>query len=568
MDPGTAAILTLSAITGISGYGAMKMNAKAKANIDDQVKAVIGDTQAIIAATQKAKEIAEKERNKKEDEVKTLTAEIAKLKETQQKLQDDKIELSNNLESATELEKTYRALTPEAFIQAIKDFMENPEIKKLGDLKEVFDPLLSRYSVSRGTAQSLYTKLSNTGVTPISKSDFDKLLLDTLKNADRSLEQNRRKKAQDAADAKTKKDQDATAAKKIKDDAATAAAEAAKAAKKIKDDAATAAAEAATAAKKIKDDAAKAAKDAKEAKTLQLIVEEALEAANDGPLTSNTLYQSIKTPFLSGVDSVARGVQKVGEVTKQVVTKTGEVLRAPLTKYEQRQERFKKALEQQGGAGDTFDTDVYYRLFHPKDEDRPNKTLAYLFEKTSDDTLAKNMLPIFDAFMYWRSTVLKYSLLYKPELVAAAETLFKYIQYQQISAVFRNAQLEKAIEEKITAMYPDQNDLIKREEAYEKELEKRNPEKLKLILKKREKTEKEMEKLRAETEKAEAKKAEAKKAEAQAKTITTVPNPMRTTPTTGGMRKKKLRTRREGKQNVRRTRRSKNRPNRSDTYSS
>ena len=561
MDPGTAAILTLSAITGISGYGAMKMNAKAKANIDDQVKAVIGDTQAIIAATQKAKEIAEKERNKKEDEVKTLTAEIAKLKETQQKLQDDKIELSNNLESATELEKTYRALTPEAFIQAIKDFMENPEIKKLGDLKEVFDPLLSRYSVSRGTAQSLYTKLSNTGVTPISKSDFDKLLLDTLKNADRSLEQTRLEKAENARLAKIDKDQTALAEKLRKENEA-------KALKTEKEDKAKAEKLRKEQDAKIVADKAKAAKDAKEAKTLQTIVNEALEAAENGPLTSNTLYQSIKTPFLSGVDSVARGVQKVGEVTKQVVTKTGEVLRAPLTKYEQRQERFKKALEQQGGAGDTFDTDVYYRLFHPKDEDRPNKTLAYLFEKTSDDTLAKNMLPIFDAFMYWRSTVLKYSLLYKPELVAAAETLFKYIQYQQISAVFRNAQLEKAIEEKITAMYPDQNDLIKREEAYEKELEKRNPEKLKLILKKREKTEKEMEKLRAETEKAEAKKAEAKKAEAQAKTITTVPNPMRTTPTTGGMRKKKLRTRREGKQNVRRTRRSKNRPNRSDTYSS
>ena len=561
MDPGTAAILTLSAITGISGYGAMKMNAKAKANIDDQVKAVIGDTQAIIAATQKAKEIAEKERNKKEDEVKTLTAEIAKLKETQQKLQDDKIELSNNLESATELEKTYRALTPEAFIQAIKDFMENPEIKKLGDLKEVFDPLLSRYSVSRGTAQSLYTKLSNTGVTPISKSDFDKLLLDTLKDADRSLEQNRLEKAENARLAKIDKDQTALAEKLRKENEA-------KALKTEKEDKAKAEKLRKEQDAKIVADKAKAAKDAKEAKTLQTIVNEALEAAENGPLTSNTLYQSIKTPFLSGVDSVARGVQKVGEVTKQVVTKTGEVLRAPLTKYEQRQERFKKALEQQGGAGDTFDTDVYYRLFHPKDEDRPNKTLAYLFEKTSDDTLAKNMLPIFDAFMYWRKTVLNSPILYKPELVAAAETLFKYIQYQQISAVFRNAQLEKAIEEKIIAMYPDQNDLIKREEAYEKELEKRNPEKLKIRLKKREKTEKEMEKLTADRLAADAKRTEAERAEAQAKTITTVPNPMRTTPTTGGMRKKKLRTRREGKQNVRRTRRSKNRPNRSDTYSS
>ena len=556
MDPGTAAILVLSAITGVSGYGAMKMNAKRAASIDEEVQNGIKNAKLLFAATEKAKVTAE-------EEVKRLKQELADLRqaedtlkkqkeelETQKgKLESEKGALSMNLESATELEKTYRAVSPEVFIQAIEDFMKEEDIARLGHPK-IFEPLLSRYSLSRGTAQSLYTKFANVVDGMIPKEEFDKVLLKSLKNADRSLEQKRLKAAEDAKALKVKAAEDALAAKIAKDQAAADA-------KKIKDDAKALKDKTAADAKKIKDDA----KDVKEAKTLQQIVDEAFEAAKKGPLTSNTVYQSIKTPFLKGVDSVARGVQKVGEVAKQAVTKTGEVLRAPLTQYEERQKRFKEALEQQGGAGDTFDTDVYYRLFHPKDEDRPNKTLADLFERTSDDTLAKNMLPIFDAFMYWRSTVLNSAILYKPELVAAAEALFKYIQYEQISAVFRNAQLEKAIEEKITEMYPHQEGKIKRQEAYEKELEKRNPEKLKIILKKREKTEKEMEKLRAEREAAEAKKA-------QTKAITTVPNPMRTTPTTGGMRKKKLRTRREGKQNVRRTRRSQNRPNRSDTYSS
>ena len=48
MDPGTAAILTISSIIGISGYGAMKLNAKTKATIDEQVKLAIGDAQALI----------------------------------------------------------------------------------------------------------------------------------------------------------------------------------------------------------------------------------------------------------------------------------------------------------------------------------------------------------------------------------------------------------------------------------------------------------------------------------------------------------------------------------------
>jgi myosin heavy subunit len=468
MDPGTAAILTLSTITGISGYGAMKLNAKRGASIDEEVKKAIGDAQAMIKSAQDAKIIAEQERNKKEEEVKKLTAEIATMQKARQQLESEKDVLSKNLESATELEKTYRALSPEVFKQAIQDFMEKPEIKKL-EHPELFEPLLSRYSVTRGTARTLYTKFANVVDGMIPKAEFDTLLLDTLKNADRSLEQTRLKQAETARLAKEETDKAAAEAKAVKDKAAADA-------KKIKDDAAAEAA---------------ALKAVKDARTLQQIVDEAFEAAKLGPLTSNTLYQSIKTPFLKGVDSVAQGA-------KQVATKTGEVLRKPLTQYEERQKRYKEALQQQGGAGDTFDTDVYYRLFHPQDEDRPNRTLADLFKRTSDNDTAKNMLPVFDAFMFWRSTVLKYPLLYKVELVASAENLFKTIVPSEVNRVFQNKELNKLLD---------------------------------------------------------------------ASNIRISPNPM-TTPTTGGMRKKKLRTRREGKQNVRRTRRSKNRPNRSDTYSS
>lgn len=417
MEPGTAAILTLSAITGISGYGAMKLNAKAKAGIDEQIKNAVAVTQQLLTQSQD-------ERKKAEDEVKRLTEEINAMKNVQKQLETDKAALSKektaltqNLDSATELEKTYRALSPEAFKQAITDFKDKPEIQKL-EHPEFFEPLLSRFSMTRGTAQSLYTKFANAVDGMMSKKDFDDLLLETLKNADRSLEQARAAKAKTDAEAKEAK-------KKAAEEAALAKKTAADQAKQLKDDEAKAAAE---------------VKQLKDARTLQQIVDEAFEAAKVGPLQSNTLYQKVKTPFLSGVDSVARGVQKAVDVTKQAV-------RAPLTRYEERQQRYQKALEQQGGAGDTFDTDVYYRLFHPKDEDRPNRVLAGLFQKTSSDTtLAKNMLPVFDAFMYWRTTVLKYPLLYKVELVASAENLFKTIVPNEVNSVFQNKDLKKVLD--------------------------------------------------------------------------------------------------------------------------
>jgi hypothetical protein len=200
-------------------------------------------------------------------------------------------------------------------------------------------------------------------------------------------------------------------------------------------------------------------------------------------------------------------VQKAVDVTKQAAIQTGKVVRAPLTQYEERQRRYKEALEQQGGAGDTFDTDVYYRLFHPKDEDRPNKVLAKLFEKTStDSTLARNILPVFDAFMYWRKTVLNSPILYKVELVASAQNLFKLVKPLEVNGVFQDKELNK-----VTGADKKFKETID-EPPKEAALTLRTPK--------------------------------------------------------GGMRKKKLRTRREGKQNVRRTRRSQNRPNRTDTYSS
>jgi colicin import membrane protein len=219
MDPGTAAILTLSTITGISGYGAMKLNAKRGASIDEEVKKAIGDAQALIKSAQDAKLIAEQERNKKEEEVKKLSAEIAKMQKAQQQLVDEKVVLSKNLESATELEKTYRELTPEVFKQAINDFKAKPEIEKLGH-PELFEPLLSRFSVTRGTARALYAKFESVVVGMIPKADFDVLLLDALKNGSSSLEQRKKKEAEAAQAAK---DKAAAEAKAIKDKADAAA---------------------------------------------------------------------------------------------------------------------------------------------------------------------------------------------------------------------------------------------------------------------------------------------------------------------------------------------------------
>jgi hypothetical protein len=512
MDPATLVALTIGGITTVSGYGAYKLNAKAKASIDEQVKLAIGDAQAMIKASEDAKVVAERERNKKDEEVKKLTGEIAKLKAAEQTLKDEKVVLSNNLKSATELEKTFRALSPEAFKQAITDFKDKPEIKKL-EHPEFFEPLLSRFSMSRGTAQSLYTKFANAVTVMIPKKDFDELLLETLKGADSSLA---KVKDTAAAEAKRIKDEAAAAAKTKKD---TAAAEA----KRIKDEAATAAA---------------AAKMKKDARTLQEIVNQAFEDAKVGPLTSNTLYQKVKTPFLDGVDSVARGVQKAVDVTKQAAKKTGQVVLAPLRTYQKRQTDYNLAVKQQGGAGDTFDTDVYYRLFHPKEGDAPNEVLADLFRKTSTDTtLARNILPVFDAFMYWRKTVLNSPLLYKIELVISAKNLFKLVEPIKVNPVFQNKALAKA------------------KEAVEQGTTRLNP-------------------MTGRTfNAADVQAVKDAKVEPDKKFKETIDEPPKEAALTlrtpkGGMRKKKLRTRRGGKQNVRRTRRSQNRSNRTDTYSS
>ena len=212
MDPGTAAILTLSTITGISGYGAMKLNAKRGASIDEEVKKAIGDAQAMIKSAQDAKVIAEQERSKKDEEVKKLTAEIATMQKARKQLESEKDVLSKNLEDAGELEKTFRELSPEVFKQAITDFMSKPEIVKLGH-PEFFESLLSRFSVTRGTARTLYAKFKKVVVDIMSKPEFDALLLDALKNGSTSLEQRKKKEAEEAQAVKAKADAEAKAVK-------------------------------------------------------------------------------------------------------------------------------------------------------------------------------------------------------------------------------------------------------------------------------------------------------------------------------------------------------------------
>ena len=482
VDPGTAAILVLSTITGISGYGAWKLNARRGASINEEVEERVKAIKALSAATDKARLDAEQE-------VQSLKKELTALKEAEKKLTSEKDRLSKDLDTMSEPEKTYRGLIPGAFKEAIQNFMKKPEIEKLGDLKKVFDPLLSRYSLSRGTAESLYRKVETVvgKDTMLPKPDFDALLLKSLKEGPSLFETKQSKEAEDIRLAKLKGVALAEA-KKEKAKAIQLKQDEEKA--KLKEEAMAIV----TSEEEAKDKQPAEDKPKKDARTLQDIVDEALIVAENEPLQWNTAYQSIKRPFLSGVDSVARGVQKTAQAVKNVVT-------APARIPEQRKKRL-QAARQQGGA-DTFDTDVYYRLFHPKDDDKPYKTLAYLFEKTSTkDTLATNMLPVFEAFMYWRSNVLNYPLLYKPELVGAAEILFKLVNSNPVNPVFQNKALKKAIE--------------------------------------------------GDNQKIEARRGRVK----QMKGIS------------GGMRKKKLRTRRGVKQNVRRTRRSQNRPNRTDTYSS
>jgi predicted nuclease with TOPRIM domain len=74
MDPGTAAIATLSTITGIAGYGAMKTNSMQR------------DVQSLLKATEDAKTIAENQLKSKQEEVEKLKKELNAIRTAKQQI--------------------------------------------------------------------------------------------------------------------------------------------------------------------------------------------------------------------------------------------------------------------------------------------------------------------------------------------------------------------------------------------------------------------------------------------------------------------------------------------------
>lgn len=83
VEPGTAAIAALSTIAGISGYGAMKLNAKQKDLIEAEIAKRVQDVKDLLTSTEQAKRTAEEELARQQAEVARLTAELETLRGAQ-----------------------------------------------------------------------------------------------------------------------------------------------------------------------------------------------------------------------------------------------------------------------------------------------------------------------------------------------------------------------------------------------------------------------------------------------------------------------------------------------------
>lgn len=83
VEPGTAAIAALSTIAGISGYGAMKVNAKQSELMEAEIAKRVQDVNARLTASEQAKRTAEEELARQQTEVARLTAELETLRAAQ-----------------------------------------------------------------------------------------------------------------------------------------------------------------------------------------------------------------------------------------------------------------------------------------------------------------------------------------------------------------------------------------------------------------------------------------------------------------------------------------------------
>lgn len=184
VEPGTAAIAVLSTISGIAGYGAMKLNSKQDLMIEQKVNERIRDVKDLLKATQDAKAIADTELKKRQIEVERLTQELDVIRKAKQ-----------GLEILTEGERLYKTVKLNVLRAAVKDFRSRPAVVSFQDrltpeqkdaTNKVFDGIekLNMISLSRGSLFTFHRDLSNAaGRDFLSRSEFDRLFVECLKQA-------------------------------------------------------------------------------------------------------------------------------------------------------------------------------------------------------------------------------------------------------------------------------------------------------------------------------------------------------------------------------------------------
>jgi hypothetical protein len=189
IDPGTAAIAVLSTVTGVAGYGAMKINAN-QARVMDETANRLAE-EKIEAVRRKLKAATEELQAKAQRELDAKTAEIKDLKKALDEIEDAKKTLTSKLQQATEGERLFASVLLPTFKKAINSFKKKvqPTIDTLSDSKKkavekVFDKYISttRLNISRGSMQSFYQDLTKAaGQSFMDRAEFDRVLTETLK---------------------------------------------------------------------------------------------------------------------------------------------------------------------------------------------------------------------------------------------------------------------------------------------------------------------------------------------------------------------------------------------------
>jgi flagellar motility protein MotE (MotC chaperone) len=199
IDPGTAAIAVLSTVTGVAGYGAMKVNQN-QAKVMDELATRMAQEKIekvrkdLALATQQMKAKAERELKSKQAEVDAFKRDLTALEKSKKVLED-------RLQKTTEGERLFVSVSLPQFKKAIETFKKDPEVvsvmegfsdSKKKALGKVFDNYTNtvRLNVSRGSLQSLFQDLTKAaGQSFMDRAAFDAKFTTILKSVDTSIDE-------------------------------------------------------------------------------------------------------------------------------------------------------------------------------------------------------------------------------------------------------------------------------------------------------------------------------------------------------------------------------------------